>query len=771
MSLKSGQAGRMETAESVTVDNSLRSGMINDLVSGRFTDVFSVYGMHRQASGAMRITAFLPGACSVRLVIDGAEEGGESQSTLPGGGMPGNKLPGELECLHDEGLFSALVQCREAVPYRLQVEYPLATVLLADPYQYPSLLDEQDCFLFSTGSQEQAWRFFGANARQFQGTEGVLFAVWAPAARRVSVVGDFNSWDGRVHIMRRHPASGIWDIFIPGLEPGAAYKFEIVSGTGQLLPLKADPFARAMQLRPDTASLIPGDSHFDWQDQAWMQRRAAGHPERQPVSIYEVHAGSWRRNVEAGNSFMNYRQLADTLIPYVKALGFTHIQFMPLNEFPFDGSWGYQPVGMFAPTSRFGSADDLKYLVNRAHRENIGVLLDWVPGHFPTDAHGLAQFDGTHLYEHVDPRKGRHPDWNTLIYNYGRAEVCSYLLSNAFYWLREFHFDGLRFDAVASMLYLDYSRKAGEWLANYHGGRENLEAIDLLRNINNRAYFNFPGIMMVAEESTAWPGVTNLTERGGLGFGFKWNLGWMNDTLRYLGRDPVHRRYHHNEMTFGLLYGFSENFILPLSHDEVVHGKRSILERIPGDDWQKFATLRAYYGFMWTHPGKKLLFMGDEFAQRDEWSHEKSLDWHLLAHAHHEGVQTLVGDLNRLYCATPELHASDTRHEGFEWVDADNHAGSIFVYLRRHEDSGVIVMVVVNMTPSLHEHMRFGVPCGGFFREVLNTDSTEYGGSGAGNGGGRQADALESHGRPWSLGITVPPLSTTIFIRQEEGAG
>lgn len=763
MSLKPDQEAKSETLDHVSVEDVLTPAMIDDLVNGRFADVFSVFGMHRQSSGVMRITAFLPGALRVEAV---SNENSREASDKGGNG----RVLAELERRHEEGLFSVLVQGREAVPYSLRVEYPLATILIDDPYQYPSLLEEQDCYLFSTGSQEQAWRFLGANRRQYAGSEGILFAVWAPTASRVSVVGDFNSWDGRVHIMRHHSASGIWDIFIPGLASGMSYKFEIVSSSGQLMPLKADPFARSMQLRPDTASLIPADSHFEWQDQAWLERRASDHPDRQPISIYEVHAGSWRRNVEAGDAFLNYRQLADTLIPYVRELGFTHIQFMPLNEFPFDGSWGYQPVGMFAPTSRFGSAEDLKYLVNRAHQENIGVLLDWVPGHFPADAHGLAQFDGTHLYEHVDPRKGFHPDWNTLIYNYGRPEVCSYLLSNAFYWLQEFHLDGLRFDAVASMLYLDYSRKEGEWVANYYGGRENLEAIDLIRNINNRAYFNFPGIMMVAEESTSWPGVTGFIERGGLGFGFKWNLGWMNDTLRYLGREPVHRRYHHNEMTFGLLYGFSENFILPLSHDEVVHGKRSILERISGDDWQKFATLRAYYGFMWTHPGKKLLFMGNEFAQRQEWSHERSLDWHLLADAFHQGVQTLIGDLNRLYCNTPELYAFDTRQEGFEWIDADNQAASVFAYLRQFDDSGKVVLVVLNMTPALHENMRLGVPRDGIFRAVLNTDSNEYGGSGVGNGVEQQAEAIESHGHPWSLSITVPPLSTVIFMQQQERA-
>ncbi len=488
------------------------------------------------------------------------------------------------------------------VPYRLKVDYPDAQIFLEDPYRFPSLLQEDELYLFNNGIQEQAYRILGANHQVCKDLEGILFAVWAPNAKRVSVVGDFNDWDGRVHIMRKHPAAGVWEIFIPSLEAGLAYKFEIIDQHGQRLPLKADPYARQMQLRPDTASLIPAKSQFTWTDEDWLGSRRSKSHHQQPVSIYEVHAGSWKRKVELGNRYLSYRELVDELIPYVVELGFTHIQFMPLGEYPFDGSWGYQPIGMFAPTSRYGSAEDFKFFVNAAHAAGLGVLLDWVPGHFPNDEHGLSRFDGTCLYEHADPKKGFHPDWNTCIYNYGRGEVISYLLSNALYWLDEFHIDGLRFDAVASMLYLDYSRKDGEWLPNQYGGRENIEAIDLLRSITGRAYFNYPGIMLVAEESTAWPGVTDFTGNGGLGFGFKWNMGWMNDTLSYLSRDPVHRKFHHNQMTFSLLYAYSENYILPLSHDEVVHGKRSILERVPGDDWQKFASLRAYYAFMWAHP-------------------------------------------------------------------------------------------------------------------------------------------------------------------------
>ncbi|HTR01177.1 MAG TPA: 1,4-alpha-glucan branching protein GlgB, partial [Candidatus Acidoferrum sp.] len=505
------------------------------------------------------------------------------------------------------------------------------------------LLDPADLYLFNSGTQEQPWRLLGANHRVRDGVAGVLFAVWAPNASKVALVGDHNGWDGRVDPMQPQASSGIWAIFKPGMQSGTRYKYELHDKHGHLLPLKADPYAQQMERPPATASLVPAPSAHRWQDGEWLQRRAHSTTHDAPVSIYEVHAGSWRRH--DGWRQYDWRELAATLLPYVKEQGFTHLQLMPVSEFPFEGSWGYQPLGLYAPTSRFGTPDDFRAFVDAAHQLGLGVLMDWVPGHFPTDEHGLARFDGTHLYEHADPRQGFHPDWNTCIFNYDRCEVQSYLLGNALYWLDEYHIDGLRFDAVASMLYLDYSRNHGEWIPNPYGGRENLGALALLRAINTRAYRQHPGILMVAEESTAWPGVTHNAAYGGLGFGYKWNMGWMNDTLRYLGREPIHRRYHHNELTFSLLYSFSENFILPLSHDEVVHGKRSILERIPGDDAQKFATLRCYLAFMWAHPGKKLVFMGSEFAQRDEWGHDRSIDWHLLQYAPHRGMQTLVHDL------------------------------------------------------------------------------------------------------------------------------
>jgi 1,4-alpha-glucan branching enzyme len=719
---------------------------VNLLVKGRYVDVFGILGMHAHESGQRQVTVFLPGAKAVEVITP-----------------TGRRSLGQLMLVHEEGLFSGLVERSKQVDYRLRVEYPLATVDIDDPYRFPSLTDPGDLYLFNNGTQEQAWRFLGANHRTCDDVEGVQFAVWAPNAKRVSLVSDINNWDGRVHVMRLHPASGVWDIFLPGVKPGMTYKFEIMTGDDRLLPLKADPYAKQMELRPGTASVVPLHQAYEWQDGEWMNSRRERDSHGSPVSIYEVQLGSWKRNGEHEHDYLGYRELADDLVPYVKWLGFTHIQLMPVSEYPFDGSWGYQPLGMFAPTSRFGTPDDFRHFIDTAHQAGIGVLLDWVPGHFPTDSHGLSRFDGTHLYEHADPRKGFHPDWNTCIFNYGRAEVVSYLLSNAMYWLEEFHIDGLRFDAVASMLYLDYSRKNGEWIPNHMGGRENIEAIEFLRSVNSRAYFNYPGILMVAEESTAWPGVTGFIERGGLGFGYKWNMGWMNDTLRYLGRDPVHRKFHHNEMTFSLLYSFSENFILPLSHDEVVHGKRSILERVQGDDWQKFATLRAYYAFMWTHPGKKLLFMGCEFAQRDEWNYNNSLDWHLTRYQPHHGMQKLVRDLNHLYTDSPALFELDFSHEGFEWIEANDYLHSIFIFRRRGRIRSEQMIIVVNLTPVSHQRFLIGVDGPGWYAERINTDSHDYGGSGKGNCGGVQAVPLPAHGRNWSLSIEVPPLAAVIF--------
>lgn len=627
----------------------------------------------------------------------------------------------------------------------------------------PMFLKVEDLYLFSRGEQERAYRFLGAHHRCVDGVAGVLFAVWAPSATSVAVVGDCNDWNPTSNPMRVHAGFGVWECFIPGAKAGDCYKYQLVDAQGQVLPWKADPYAQATQLRPNTASIVQTEALYEWGDKAWLEQRRERSLHQSQMLIYEVHAGSWRRHWH-DDGFLSYHELADQLVGYVKEMGFTHIQFMPLSEFPFDGSWGYQPIGLYSPTRRFGTPEDFRYLVDQAHQQGLGVLLDWVPAHFPSDEHGLSGFDGTCLYEHADPRQGFHPDWNTLIFNYGRAEVISYLLSNAIYWLDEFHIDGLRVDAVASMLYLNYSREDGEWLPNQYGGIENLEAISLLKQINERVYRKFPGVAMIAEESTAWPGVTDFTSRGGLGFGFKWNLGWMNDTLRYMARDPIHRRYHHADLSFGLLYAFSENFILPLSHDEVVHGKGSLIEKMPGDDWQKFANLRAYFGFMWSHPGKKLLFMGSEFAQRREWNHDRALDWSLLDHSPHLGVQRLVRDLNAVCTAHAALYQADNDPDSFEWIDADARENSLFVFLRKAVDTAANpVLVVVNLTPTVHQHYRIGVPGPGIYEVLLSSDSALYGGSGTGNCDAVAAEKLTWHGRRWSINITVPPLATMLL--------
>lgn len=631
-------------------------------------------------------------------------------------------------------------------------------------YRFPPCLNDDDLYLFGEGTQERSFQWMGAHPRQLEGVDGVLFVVWAPSAQRVAVVGDFNHWEGHRHVMRLHPASGIWELFVPALPEYCNYKFEVLDANGELLPLKSDPYARSMQHPPETASRVVMDNDHQWGDGQWMLRREDADTHAQPVSIYEVHLASWRRrSTQESNRYLSYHELADELVSYVVDMGFTHLQLMPVSEYPFDGSWGYQPIGMYAPSIRFGTPAEFKYFVDRCHQADIGVLLDWVPGHFPTDEHGLGRFDGSCLYEHEDKRQGFHPDWKTLIYNYGRGEVLSYLLSNAMYWLEEFHIDGLRVDAVASMLYLDYSREEGEWIPNKLGGRENLEAVEFLRAVNRRVYFNHPGIMMIAEESTDWPGVSQPADSGGLGFGYKWNMGWMNDTLRYMERDPVHRQHHHNEMTFGTSYAWSENFVLPLSHDEVVHGKRSLLHKMPGDQWQQFANLRAYLGFMWGHPGKKLLFMGGEIAQRNEWNHDGELDWLLLEYAHHRGVQSLVRDLNRAYTTLPALYELDCEGAGFEWVQADNHQTSVFAWLRRDARGSSTVLVVSNLTPQVHLDYRVGVPAPGHYAERVNTDSQAYGGSNVGNLGGLQALEQPCDGQPYCLQLSLPPLATVFF--------
>ena len=670
-----------------------------------------------------------------------------------------------LPRIHDAGVFEGPVPDRAApFAYHLRVEWPGGTQVLDDPYRFPIVLGELDCHLLGEGNHLRTFERMGAHPMTLAGVPGTAFAVWAPNARRVSVVGPFNGWDGRRNPMRLHPGIGIWELFVPGVTAGALYKYEILGPHGNLLPLKSDPYAFHTEQPPATASVVHGLPTHTWSDGEWLAKRSHHHDRQAPISIYEVHLGSWQRVPEEYHRYLTYRELADRLVPYVKEMGFTHIELLPVHEFPFDGSWGYQPIGLYAPTSRFGTPEDFQHFVDVCHQHEIGVLIDWVPGHFPSDAHGLAEFDGTHLYDHADPRQGYHLDWNTLIYNYGRREVANFLLGNALYWMEKFHIDGLRVDAVASMLYLDYSRPADQWVPNQYGGNENLEAIDFIRRMNTEVYGRDTGAITVAEESTAWPAVSRPIYAGGLGFGFKWNMGWMHDTLKYFQHDPVHRRWHHNDLTFGLLYAFTENFILPLSHDEVVHGKGSLINKMAGDDWQKFANLRAYYGFMWTQPGKKLLFMGGEFGQWREWDHNSSLDWHLLEYDPHKGLHSLVRDLNALYRGTPALYRLDSEPGGFEWVEANDMENSVLSYIRRSDDPDEPpVLIVCNFTPVPRLDFRVGVPVGGYWAELLNTDATLYGGSGVGNAGGVEADAIESHGRPWSLDLTLPPLGTLIM--------
>ncbi len=724
----------------------LEPEQIEAIVQGQYEDIFSVLGLHTSDQG-MIFRVFLPNADKVSIV---------DKKT--------NRVVLKLTQIHEQGLFEGLLKRRKKVfDYCLHVYYGKTHIVKEDVYRFKPNLRDEDIYLFGEGTQEQTYQWMGAHRRNIDAVDGVCFTVWAPEAKRVAVVGDFNHWDGRGHIMQKHYGSGIWALFVPGIQHGDLYKFELLDQQGALLPLKADLYGRSMQHPPETASRIVFEDRFEWTDKQWLNTRNEQQSQDKPVSIYEVHAASWRRKTDQGNRYLSYLELADELLPYVVDMGFTHIQLMPISEYPFDGSWGYQPVGMFAPSIRFGTPDEFRQFVDCCHQQNIGVLLDWVPGHFPNDAHGLGKYDGSALYEHHDVRKGFHPDWNTLIYNYGRNEVVSFLLSNAYYWIDEYHLDGLRVDAVASMLYLDYSRKDGEWLPNKYGGRENLEAIALLRKVNQRVIEKFPGVIMVAEESTAWPGVSRSVDQDGLGFSYKWNMGWMNDSLKYMEREAIHRQYHHSDMTFSTVYAFDENFILPLSHDEVVHGKGALLNKMPGDEWQQFANLRAYYGFMWAHPGKKLLFMGGEFAQRKEWDHDHSLDWHLLEQGHHQGVQLLVKDLNRVYRTSPALYEQDCDGNGFQWLQHDNAQQSIFVWLRKSHCGNHRVVVMSNMTPSVHHDYRIGVPMAGYYREILNTDSELYGGSNMGNIGGVYTDEQPCNEHVHSINVTVPPLATVMF--------
>jgi len=709
------------------------------LAKGKHNDPFAVLGLHRV--GNVRIVRTLqPQAQSVDLV-DGNGE-----------------LLAAMEPVHPGGLFTAVMPARKR-RYKLRVTARNGDVAeIEDCYRFSSTLGDLDLYLLGEGSDLKIYQKLGAQLRELEGVGGTRFAVWAPNASRVSVIGDFNDWDGRRHVMRLHAANGIWEIFIPGVAGGAHYKYEMLDQGGHQLPFKADPYASFHEPPPGNASVVYASS-YDWQDDAWIARRSTVPNLDLPVSIYEVHLGSWRRKADDGHRYLNFHELADELVGYVTDMGFTHIEFLPVSEHPFDGSWGYQPIGMFAPTQRFGEPDDFRYLVDRCHEAGIAVIVDWVPAHFPKDEHGLRRFDGTALYEHEDPRKGEHADWGTLIFNYGRREVVNYLIGSALYWIDEFHIDAIRVDAVASMLYLDYSREEGEWIPNEQGGNENLEAVEFLRSLNKEIHLH--GAVSFAEESTAWPGVSQPVDAGGLGFTYKWNMGWMNDTLSYMGEDPVHRRHHHDKMTFGLVYAFDENFVLPLSHDEVVHGKGSLIGRMPGDEWQRFANLRAYFANMYAHPGKKLLFMGAELAQYQEWSHDRSLDWHLLEHAPHNGVHNLVRDLNKLYRETPALYELDFSDAGFEWIEWRDRDNSILSWIRR-DRSGGYVICVTNFTPVVRYDYQLGAPEKRRFEEIMNTDAEKYGGSGSRN------DALSAaepgcHGKPYSLKLTIPPLTTLIL--------
>ena len=716
------------------------------ICSARHGDPFSVLGPHAQ-EGGVSIRAFLPNARRVE-VLD-ADSG---------------HAIGTLEQQHPDGFFEGLLAQPALGAYCLQVQWDnYQTAVLEDPYRFGPVLGEMDVWLLGEGTHLRPYEILGANQRRLDGVDGTSFAVWAPNATRVSVVGDFNAWDGRRHPMRLRRECGVWEIFLPGVELGARYKFEILAADGQVLPARADPYARQAELRPATASIVAGMPARQPASSARQQANALD----APLSIYEVHLGSWRRIDDPASGtqrWLTWDELAAQLVPYALDMGFTHLELLPVSEHPFDGSWGYQPVGLYAPTSRFGDADGFLRFVAHCHAAGIGVLLDWVPAHFPTDAHGLGNFDGSPLYEYADPREGFHNDWNTLIYNLGRTEVRNFLIGNALYWLERFGVDGLRVDAVASMLYRDYSRQPGEWIPNRLGGRENLETIDFLKRMNEVIGIERPQAVTMAEESTSFPGVSRPTFSGGLGFHYKWNMGWMHDTLQYMARDPVHRRHHQNEMTFGLAYAFSENFVLPISHDEVVHGKGSLLGKMPGDPWQQFANLRAYLGFMFGHPGKKLLFMGCEFAQMREWSHDRSLDWHLLDDERHVGVHRLVRDLNQFYRTTPALFELDFEPAGFEWMDHQDAAHSVLGFVRRGLDARRFMLVACNFTPAVQTAYRIGVPQPGEYRERLNTDSAHYGGSNQGTPlGAATAEPVPWHGQPHSVVLTLPPLAT-VFL-------
>jgi 1,4-alpha-glucan branching enzyme len=726
--------------------------LIEAIARGVGDDPFAVLGRHTTTLNgrpAVVIRTMQPAASTVELVTD--------TGVIP------------MTRRRPEGLFEATVPLDGRDPqsfaYRFRIHEGGGVRELMDAYQFGQVLTDFDLHLLSEGTHYRAWEKLGPHRITIGPVAGVHFAVWAPNAQRVSVIGDFNHWDGRVHVMRRLVTSGIWEIFIPDLTDGACYKFEIRTSAGHLLQ-KADPYARRFEVPPNTASVVWSEGGYQWRDHDWIRDRASfnGWHDR-PKAIYEVHLGSWRRVPEEGSRYLTYRELAHSLVPYVREMGYTHIELMPVMEHPFSGSWGYQVIGFFAPTSRFGSPDDFRYFVDECHRQQIGVIVDWVPGHFPKDAHGLARFDGTALYEHDDPRKGEHQDWGTLIFNYGRSEVQTFLISNALFWLEEFHIDGLRVDAVASMLYLDYSRSEGQWIPNQYGGRENLEAVSFLQHMNTVTHGRVEGTITAAEESTAWPAVSKPVYVGGLGFTYKWNMGWMHDMLQYLRQDPVHRRWYHGQITFSMLYAFTENFVLPFSHDEVVHGKGSMLDKMRGDVWQKHANLRALYGYMYGHPGKKLMFMGCEFGQWREWNHDDSLDWHLLEEPMHRGMRRWVQDLNHTYQRERSLHEVDFEGSGFTWIDCNDNENSVISMIRRARDPQDFTVMLVNFTPVPRLAYRIGVPAWGWYRELLNSDGEMYGGSNMGNGGGVHTEPIAAHGYDQSLSVIVPPLGFVLFKR------
>jgi 1,4-alpha-glucan branching enzyme len=707
---------------------------IDALVKGELSDPHSLLGAHPDG-GVTVVRAWRPDAQSVACLVDGA-------------------IAAKLEPLHPAGLFEGAVEGK-VEDYELEVSYARdRTFVIKDPYSFPPTLGDIDTHLIGEGRHRRLHTKLGAHGYVMRGTEGTGFAVWAPNARSVRVVGDFNSWDGRLNPMRMMGSSGVWELFVPGVVDGALYKFEIITSDRRLL-LKVDPMATRTEVPPKTASIVHFSKHT-WRDEEWMAARRAWDPYGAPISVYEVHLGSWRRTGDG--RALSYREMAPRLADYCKQMGFTHVELLPIAEHPFGGSWGYQVSNYFAPTARFGTPDDFKLLVDTLHRSGVGVICDWVPAHFPRDEWALARFDGTSLYEHMDPKQGEHPDWGTLVFNFGRNEVRNFLISNALFWFEEYHLDGLRVDAVASMLYLDYSRKEGEWVPNRYGGRENLEAIEFLKELNSVVHGEHPGVVIVAEESTAWPGVSRPVHLGGLGFGFKWNMGWMHDTLEYFSKDPVHRRFHHNQLTFSLIYAFTENYVLPLSHDEVVHGKGSLLQKMPGGRWQQLANLRALFGYMWAHPGKQLLFMGGEIAQEHEWAHDRSIDWPLLSDERHKGVQRLVSDLNRLYAEVDALWALDSSPDGFTWIDANDADNNVLSFFRTGR-SGEHLVCVCNLSPVVRTGFRVGFPKAGRFKEILNTDAERYGGSNVGNLGELTTQPAPWHGLDNSAELTLPPLA------------